>query len=39
MKIETKYDIGQDVWVMSMNRPYCTTITAIRIDKNGCCIT
>lgn len=35
MKIETKYDIGQEVWVMTMNRPYCTTITAVHIDKNG----
>lgn len=35
MKIETKYDIGQEVWVMTIGKPYCTTITAIRIDKNG----
>ena len=35
MKIETKYDIGQEVWVMSMNRPYCAKITGIRIDIHG----
>lgn len=35
MKIETKYDIGQEVWVMTMGKPYCTTITAVHIDKNG----
>lgn len=35
MKIETKYEIGQEVWVMTMGNPYCTTITAIHIDKNG----
>ena len=23
MKIETKYDIGQEVWVMTMGKPYC----------------
>lgn len=35
MKIETKFDIGQEVWVMTMNRPYCTKIIAIHIDENG----
>ena len=35
MKIETKYDIGQEVWVMSIGRPFCTTIRAIRIDEIG----
>lgn len=35
MKIETKYDIGQEVWVMTMGKPYCAKITAIHIDKNG----
>ena len=35
MKIVTKFDIGQEVWVMTMGRPYCTTIIAIHIDKNG----
>ena len=34
MKIETKYDIGQEVWVMSMNKPHCTTIISIRIGKD-----
>ena len=35
MTIETKYDIGQEVWVMSMNRPHCAKITGIRIEKHG----
>ena len=35
MTIETKYNIGDEVWVMSIGKPYCTTITAIHIDKKG----
>ena len=35
MTRETKYELGQEVWVMAMGKPYCATITAIRIDKNG----
>lgn len=35
MSIVTNYNIGQEVWVMTMGKPYCTTITAIHIDKNG----
>lgn len=35
MKIETKYNIGDEVWVITMSKPYCTTITSIHIDKNG----
>lgn len=35
MEVKTKFNIEDEVWVMSMGRPYCTTIIAIHIDKNG----
>lgn len=35
MEISTKYNIGDEVWVMSIGRPFCTKIISIRIDKYG----
>ena len=30
MKIETKYDIGQEVWFMEINRPFCNLVAGYR---------
>ena len=35
MTIETKFNIGDEVWVMTLGKPYCTTVIAIHIDKKG----
>lgn len=32
MKIETRFDIGQDVWIMDDNRPIKGEIRRMRID-------
>lgn len=32
MKIETKFDVGQDIWFMEDNRPTKQEITKISID-------
>lgn len=41
MKIETKYDIGQEVWVMKDNRPRNFKVQGISVELvdglyNGC---
>lgn len=35
MKIETKYDIGQEVWYMENNKAYSRIVTAIRVTSYG----
>ena len=36
MKIETKYDIGQEVWIKTYSgNIYCNRITEIHIKKGG----
>ena len=30
MKIETKYDIGQEVWFMKDNRPVCSLVAGYK---------
>lgn len=32
MKIETKYKIGQEVWYMEDNRPFCAPIVGYKIS-------
>lgn len=32
MKIETKYDIGQEVWVMLDNKPQCMKIWGVNVN-------
>ena len=31
MKIETKYDIGQEVWFMLKSEPICETVTYLTV--------
>lgn len=33
MTIETKYNIGDEVWMMHCKKPTCVLITNYRIDK------
>lgn len=35
MTIETKYNIGDEVWVISDNKAQCLTITKIRTISHG----
>ena len=35
MKIETKYDIGQEVWYMESNKACSRIITTIRVTTYG----
>lgn len=35
MKIETKYEIGQEVWFMHNNKPTCMPIKYIAINVHG----
>ena len=32
MKIETKYDIGQEVWTLVANRPYKCKVLSFKVD-------
>lgn len=32
MKIETNYDIGQEVWVMLDNKPQCMKIWGVNVN-------
>ena len=31
MTIETKFNIGDEVWFMSLGRPFCAKIVAIKV--------
>lgn len=34
MKIETKYNVGDNVWIMHRNRCLCCKVSMIKIDIN-----